>query len=79
MKLLNKKKEPEFKGPKRTEIFGVHYELDQILIHKKTKNEFQIKEIQAAGFIVWLVRSLGNKVDSKQRMYISYGNINEYR
>lgn len=68
-----------FSGPKRIELFDNHYQLEQILVHQKSGNEYQIKEIQAKGFIVYLVKTLGNAVNSTQKIYISYEKLNEYK
>ncbi len=73
-----KSKSP-FSGPKRTEIFGVHYELGQILVHQKTGNEFKIMEIQTNGLICYMVKTLGKPIESTQRFYVSFGDINGYK
>lgn len=78
MKLVKKVKS-EFKGPKRMEVDGRLFILGQVLVHNKTGNEFEIKEIQAAGFITYIVKTLGKKVLSTQRYYISHGVLNEYK
>lgn len=79
MKSNHKPIKSPFKGPKRTEIFGKHFELDQILVHTKTGNEFRIKEIQSAGFITYMTKTLGKDLDSTQRFYVSYGALDEYK
>ena len=76
----NKSKDPKFTGPKSAIVNNTKYTVNQSkLIHIKTGNEFLVKEIQVKGFIVWLVKSLGAEVHNEQNMYISYGQLNEYR
>lgn len=75
-----KSKTIKFTGPKSAIVNNTKFTVNQSrLVHNKTGNEFLVKEIQVKGFIVFLVKSLGQEVQNDQAMYISYGQLNEYR
>jgi DNA-directed RNA polymerase subunit RPC12/RpoP len=63
--------------PKSKVIGHINVHLEDVLIHEKTNNKYQVKEIQSIGLIATLVESPVTKVLVK--VYISNGTISEYK
>jgi hypothetical protein len=62
--------------PKSKEYGGKLFHLEDILVHLGSKNEYQVRELQSAGFIVQL--TTGVKAWEGGIFYISKNNLDEY-
>lgn len=63
--------------PSLVEVDRVIYHLEETLVHTKSTNEYQIKEIQLNGFITKVTRTLFPGAMGKVT-YVSKGTLNEY-
>ena len=65
--------------PSMKKIGSDSFHLNETLVHKKSGNEFKIKEIQASGFLVRMTKSLVKSLyPDNSKFYISYSQMNEY-
>ncbi len=63
--------------PKLKKIGDLDIHLEDVLIHTKSANEYQVKEIQSSGIVAVIIRTIFPHLTGK-RAYISNVNINEY-
>lgn len=64
--------------PKVYETQNHVIKLEETLLHKKSKNQFQIKEIQKNGAIAVLKKNNALPLLVGQRVYISWDTLEEY-
>jgi uncharacterized OB-fold protein len=62
---------------KKIETLEVH--LEEVLIHKESANQYQIKEIQNNGLVCTIHFNMISPGLIGKRVYISNNDINEYR
>lgn len=63
--------------PKLKQVGNIQIHLEEVLIHKKTNNHFQIKEIQDKGMVTLIVATIIPNLLNK-KSYISNVSLTEY-
>jgi len=65
--------------PKSKQAGGMQVHLREILIHKESKNEFVVKEIQGSGILCFMTISMAKGLfKPNQKFYISDSQLHEY-